>query len=703
MNTRPESLTGSWSQLRRLQAVRALLIAASLLLEGSGRWGVFGADLAPSASENPTQLLALEVRQQGWIVYAGRSPKGDWDLFLCRPDGSKVRNLTQTPEHNEFSAQFSRDGKRMLYRRMPRTEKIDNNAHGTQGELVLANSDGTQPVALGKAGEFPWASWSPDGRQFASLSIQGITIVDMESRKVVRTLARKGFFQQMTWSPDGEWLCGVANSFGASWSIARMRLSTGEASAINRVDCCTPDWFPDSQQVIFSWRPPGQQANKGYGWTQLWRADAEGKTSQLVYGEDGRHVYGGQVSPDGKHVLFTGNMEEDGDPGNAGGPMALMRLSDAPIIGGESKELRARHPEAKKGPVLVLPAGWEPCWTASELPTATTTEATGAAAPENGGVNQLASELHTCGWLVFSAKNDRGDWDLFLSRPDGSNRQPITDTPDFNEAGARFSPDGKCLLFYRLPKAEAVDNNTYGTFELVMADADGRNPVIWGKDFSWASWGPDGRQIACLTMKGIQIIDVATRGMVRQIPRQGIVSQLVWSPDGKAFVGTANGLGPFWNIGRLDLATGILQAVSETERYNCTPDWTSDATQVLYARGIIPEKGGRAELWAAAADGKGRRTLYAEAGRHIYGACCSPDGKYVLFTRSVEDLGRVDNSRTTMAVMRWSDAPMIGDHEEALRKRFPEAKTGPRLDLGPGWEPHWTLTDVLPSEKGKSK
>jgi hypothetical protein len=66
-------------------------------------------------------------------------------------------------------------------------------------------------------------------------------------------------------------------------------------------------------------------------------------------------------------------------------------------------------------------------------------------------------------------------------------------------------------------------------------------------------------------------------------------------------------------------------------------------------------------------------------------------------------LGKVDNSRTTIAVMRWSDAPMIGGNDEALRNRFPGAKTGPRLDLGPGWEPHWTMTEVLQSEKGKSK
>ncbi|MCX7043952.1 MAG: hypothetical protein NTX50_00505 [Candidatus Sumerlaeota bacterium] len=662
--------------------------------------------------------LAGELHSRGWIAYSAKTERGDWDLFLCRPDGSDVRNLTQTPEYNDFSGLFSGDGRRMLYRRIPRGEKIDNNNHGAQGELMLANCDGGCPEALGKAGEYPWASWSPDGRQFASLSIKGISLIDLESRKVARKLERKGFFQQMTWSPDGQWLCGVANLFGASWSIARMSVSTGEAAAVNRVDCCTPDWFPDSQNVIFSWRPPGQKINKGYGWTQLWRADAEGKTRQLVYGEDGRHVYGGHVSPDGKYVLFTGNMQEDGDPGNAGAPMALMRLNDAPIIKGVSQELRAQHPEAKDGPVLTLPTGWEPCWTSSELPAgkgaapapipapAPTPTPTGASASEiSGGIGagQLTGELRSRGWIAYSAKTERGDWDLFLTRPDGSDRRNLCDTQNFSEAGVRFSPDGKRLFYYRMPKTESVDNNTYGTFDLIIADADGSQPVAWGKDYPWASWGPDSSQIACLTMKGIQVIDLATRRMVRQWPRQGIVSQLVWSPDGKAFTGTANGLGPYWNIGRLDAATGAIVAVSETDRYNCTSDWRLDSQQILYARGIIPQAGGRAELWAAAADGKSRRMLFAEAGRHIYGSCSSPDGQYVLFTRSAEDLGKVDNSRTTMAIVRWSDTPMLGDGDDALRKRFPGAGSGPWLDLGPGWEPHWTYADIAQPNKGPSK
>src|SRR5207248_3998718 len=83
-----------------------------------------------------------------------------------------------------------------------------------------------------------------------------------------------------------------------------------------------------------------------------------------------------------------------------------------------------------------------------------------------------------------------------------------------------------------------------------------------GRDFPWASWSSDGRQLACLKPKGIQIIDVASRQVVRTLARQGIVQQLVWSPDGKAFIGTANGLGPYWNIGRLVDGADKINAVS---------------------------------------------------------------------------------------------------------------------------------------------
>ena len=308
-------------------------------------------------------------------------------------------------------------------------------------------------------------------------------------------------------------------------------------------------------------------------------------------------------------------------------------------------------------------------------------------------VNALVREVAGLGWIAFSAATEAGDWDLFVMRPDGSSRHKLIDTREYNEAGARFSPDGKRLLYYRMPSSEPVDNNTYGTFEFMLADSNGAHPVSLGAGYPWASWAPDGRAVAVLKPAGIQVVDVTTRQVLRTFARKGLVQQLVWSPDGAGFVGTANGLGPYWNIGCLRCDTGEIGAVSETERYNCTPDWMPDSRHVIYARGIVPSEGGRAELWEATPDGREKHMMYAEAGRHIYGACASPDGRYLLFTRSEEDLGRVDHKRTTLALVRVEDAPMLGDEDGALRKRFPKAKRCLRMELGPGWEPHWTASE----------
>jgi len=302
--------------------------------------------------------LAREVRDKGWIIYGARTARGDWDLFTMRPDGSDVRNLTNTPQFNEGLPRFSPDGNRILYRRIPVSERFDNNRHGLQGELVFANSDGSAVEVFGKDGEFPWASWSSDGKKIGCLYPRGIEFYDLATKKLTTHLDRNGIFQQTTLSPDGKWLSGVANSFGTGWSVVRMEVGTGVVNPVSKVDCCTPDWFPDSRTMIYSSRP--------HEWTQLWMADGEGKERRLVYAEDGRHIYGGCISPDGKYVLFTGNKEEDGDPKNAGAPMGLLRLRDTPTITGLSHAARKEHPGAKDGPVLVLPAGWEPHWTSAK-------------------------------------------------------------------------------------------------------------------------------------------------------------------------------------------------------------------------------------------------------------------------------------------------------------------------------------------------
>lgn len=323
----------------------------------------FGAE-AQSRPDPQAAALAKEVHDKGWIAYSARSPKDDWDLFLCRPDGSDVQNITNTPECSEAAPRFSPDSTKMLYRRFAKETKIDHDKWGFQGELMLANADGSNAAAVGQDGDYPWASWSPDGKQIACLTKKGIQIIDLTTKKVVREIPRKGMYQQLFWSADGKWFCGVTNNLGEMWTVARLDAATGEINAVNTFQNCTPDWFFDSKRVIFSHRPKGQEGN---GWTQLWLADGDGKNRKLIYGEDGLHVYGGATSPDDKYVLCTTSEGDGGGSEKSGAPMHVIRLADTPMITGESKDLRKVHPDTKSGPVLNLPVGWEPHWTYTDV------------------------------------------------------------------------------------------------------------------------------------------------------------------------------------------------------------------------------------------------------------------------------------------------------------------------------------------------
>jgi hypothetical protein len=55
---------------------------------------------------------------------------------------------------------------------------------------------------------------------------------------------------------------------------------------------------------------------------------------------------------------------------------------------------------------------------------------------------QFAEEVRDKGWIVYAARCEKNKtWDLFMSRPDGSQRSNMTKTADFEEAGPYYSQD----------------------------------------------------------------------------------------------------------------------------------------------------------------------------------------------------------------------------------------------------------------------
>jgi Tol biopolymer transport system component len=326
------------------------------------------------------------------------------------------------------------------------------------------------------------------------------------------------------------------------------------------------------------------------------------------------------------------------------------------------------------------------------------------AAAADPGAAALAKEVAGRGWILFSARTAQGDYDLFVSRPDGAAQRNLTQTPGANEFGGRFSPDGKRILYRRQTQGATngtetgINHDLWGAKgALVIAKADGSNPQPQGDDgaYPWASWSPDARQIACLYKREgrIRIFDLETKKLDKELPSQSVFQQLFWSPDGKRLCGTANLNGQNWNIVSIDLATG--EATLLTRSLNCTPDWfQGNPERVIYSNrtpGLASDYGWTM-LLQAGVDGKSRTLICGEKGRHLYYACTSPDDKYVIYSCPEKD-GGID---APMAVIRLADTPMIkGEDYPELRSLYPDAKSGPVLRLPQaGFEPHWTYAEI---------
>jgi len=331
-------------------------------------WVVFALAWAMTSSaadpekDPAVRQLAVEVAHKGWIVFSAKTLAGDYDLFLSRPDGSDKRNITRTRDWDEYGGRFSSDSAHMLYRRQKAGEGINHDSWGARGALVIANADGSNPDVQGKLGEWPWASWSPDGRMFACLYRREgvIRIIHTETKLVIQEFPRQGIFQQMYFSPDGKRLVGTANVRGQDWNIISIELDTHKETLLSRALNCTGDWFQgDPNRVIYSNRTPA--LGNAYGWTMLMQATADGKSRTLIYGERDRHIYYGCTSPDDKYVIFCVPTTD----GGVDAEMALVRLADTPIIvPSDYKELKALYPGSKPGPVLHLgEPGFEPHWT----------------------------------------------------------------------------------------------------------------------------------------------------------------------------------------------------------------------------------------------------------------------------------------------------------------------------------------------------
>jgi TolB protein len=169
------------------------------------------------------------------------------DIYVMRPDGSGLINLTQHPSA-DMSPSWSPDGSRIAF-------MSDRDGSPRRNDIFVMDADGGNVRNLTNTPDLDERSpdWSPDGTSlvFRVTLESDPTIVTMKVEgSRLRPFALGG---NPAWSPDGEWIA-YDTAMGASEDSVLLIRPEGRGHRVLRDDSSDdeePAWSPDSRRLAY--------------------------------------------------------------------------------------------------------------------------------------------------------------------------------------------------------------------------------------------------------------------------------------------------------------------------------------------------------------------------------------------------------------------------------------------------------------------
>jgi Tol biopolymer transport system component len=240
--------------------------------------------------------------------------------------------------------------------------------------------------------------------------------------------------------------------------------------------------------------------------------------------------------------------------------------------------------------------------------------------------------------LVFQS-NATGDWDLYVSKVDGTAVRPVVRSPGADITPV-FSPDGTKILFV---------SERDGQREVYVCARDGSETKRLTHDPAHdlhPVWSADGARILFSSSRGNASADdydlYAMRADGSEVKRitsgPDVDTYGSWSPDGKRIVtrrvlaGTENN-----EVFVLDAdGSNPRNLTNDPASYDGWPVWSPDGERIAFAGGGPPGSPPHA-IYVIDPDGSDRRALTGPwlPGGYVYDTqpCFSRDGKKLVFTR----------------------------------------------------------------------
>lgn len=480
----------------------------------------------------------------------GQSLAFDWngDIWLADSKSGNVKQITTHPARDR-DPKFSPDGKTIAF--------VSDRDNGNQVYTVSVNGGIPKQVTFHTAG-YNLHGWHPDGKQlitsgsrdhyWSGRGAERFFLINTTKREPEKLLF-DDYGSNGSLSPDGSkllftreghqwWRKGYHGTQASQIWMYDLNKKSFTPVIVNEWDARWPMWKPDGNGFYFVGVPEGK-AGQGAA-PNLWEMSADGKKAQLTRFEQDAIVYP-CISRDGKTIVFRHLFDlYRYTPGADKTPekIQLTYAGDRPIETTQRRTLTSATSTAfsQDGLEVAFTAGGD-LWVMDtelrepvQITKSAEEETNPVFSPDNDRILVVSDTGGQCDiWQV-----ERTDKTKFWFQNTSFKMSKLTNDPE-TESNIRFSPDGTKIAYGK------------GRGNLVIADADGKNPKVFVSGFSGVQydWSPDSKWLVYAQEDNDFNSDIYIKPVDESRPAFNVSRHPfedrnpTWSPDGKMIAFTS--------------------------------------------------------------------------------------------------------------------------------------------------------------------